>query len=471
MKFMKTFLYKTYYFWLFTKLYLLVGLVSLFFSQFSKMKYFRLLDWSIFTIITIYFILLLFTLFSAIMGASQNKWARYIIGVISLGFGFYLIPKYLQFGGSMPWSAKFIAGIVILLGIFELLALERKIRFRIITKNDIKVFYSKTHYFWVVTKIVLLVSAGLFFYFGNFEIKRFEPKEWCTFIIFIIYGILMSINLLLELTNTSPFKWSKYLTGIISLVSGIFLILILLKVDHQYFWTIMTFAIWVVVMGIFDLLKIQKNFNLLVKTKKIILYTVFSTTLIVLCTYNIFVHTDLFVPKQEEVKNSDQLFLEVLSEVGKMEKTQDILFFSFGGPSNVALCGNNFEDFPTPYETKMLQIKKNKEHPYIIDEEKLKDRFDDKTMPLQYNKVMLGRVSGIDTNCAAGYAFKCQNSSFCLEKGKRESAIYVFTFDSIKKKEVTINLYTLSAYNRYSSYPYSEFKLILEKGKWRRKDL
>lgn len=468
---MKTFFYKTYYFWLFTKLYLLIGLVSLFFAQFSKMKYFRLLEWSIFTIIVIYFILLLFTLFLAILGASQNKWTRYITGVISLALGFYLMPKYLQFGGSMPWNAKLIAGIVILLGIFELLALERKIRFRIITKNDIQDFYSKTHYFWVVTKIVLLVSAGLLFYFGNFEIERFEPKEWRAFIVIMVYFALMSFNLLLELTNISPNKWTKWLTGIFSLVSGIFLILILIKVNPPYFWAFISFSIWAIFIGILDLLLIQKTFNLTLKTKRIIVYTVFLITMIPLCAYNIFVDTDLFVPKQEEVENSNQLFLEVLSEVGKMEKTQDLLFFSFSGPSSRGFCGNNFEDIPSPYEMKRLQIKKNKEHPYIIDEEKLKDRFDNKIIALKYNKVMLGKVSHNDTNCEAKYAFKCQKNSFCLEKGKRESAIYVFTFDSINKTEVTINLYTLSAYNRYSSYPYSEFKLILENGKWKRKDL
>lgn len=199
------------------------------------------------------------------------------------------------------------------------------------------------------------------------------------------------------------------------------------------------------------------------------LYYFLFAILIIVLGYYVFIKTDLFVPKQEEVENSDQLFLEVLWELGKTEKSQDTILFSFYEPEfgNIVGCGNPDEvpqPTPTPYELKILQIKKYIEHPYIIDEGKLTGRFIDKAVGFQCNTIMLGRLRRfIDSYCGTEYIFEYQNTVFCLEDDRKKRAFFCWLrFDSIKEKEVTIQLY---------GYTHLKLKMILENGKWRRKDL
>jgi len=205
--------------------------------------------------------------------------------------------------------------------------------------------------------------------------------------------------------------------------------------------------------------------------KKIILYTFFSTTMIVLGTYDIFVNTDLFVPQQKEVKNSEQLVVEVFNELGELEKLRDTVFFSFYGIPR-GICGNDFQEIPSPYKKKMLQIKSNKEHPYIIDEEKLFRQFNNNTIESKYNKVIIGSITKSYLNDTINYVFKYRKNNFNAANFERVGLIYGFDFDSINKNEVAINLYNYSFYNGATQkYKVVKLKFIFEKGKWGRKNL
>jgi len=120
-----------------------------------------------------------------------------------------------------------------------------------------KQFYQGTYYFWVVTKFIFAIAAFISAV-GNFGINDLTITEKTANYVGILYAILLIIDLILSL-NGNYSKFLKYIVGTLSIILGIIIFTILIKVNVISIPVTVFFIIWIFLLGFFDLLIIRRK--------------------------------------------------------------------------------------------------------------------------------------------------------------------------------------------------------------------
>jgi len=120
--------------------------------------------------------------------------------------------------------------------------------------NQLKTFYQKTFYFWIILKVLLGIGA---FIILNDQIKGFSKANF----IGLIYSLLMILDVIFVVTNTSA-KGIRRFTGFFSLFFAIIITVLLLTIGDDLNLGVpmgILVVICLILTGLFDLLQIHKN--------------------------------------------------------------------------------------------------------------------------------------------------------------------------------------------------------------------
>lgn len=120
-----------------------------------------------------------------------------------------------------------------------------------------KQFYQSTYYFWIVTKFIFAIAAFISA-IGNLGINDLTETEKITNIVGTIYAILLVLDLILSL-NGNYSKFLKYTIGSISILLGIIIFVILIKVNVISIPLTIVFVVWIILLGFFDLLVVKRK--------------------------------------------------------------------------------------------------------------------------------------------------------------------------------------------------------------------
>lgn len=117
--------------------------------------------------------------------------------------------------------------------------------------NSLKIFYTKTYSFWVVTRILYAIIAGVAI--SNLEnwidIPRISVNVF--FIIYLLSIVYLSITGLLKKDQPKVIKW---FVGIVSILFGIFLnYLLIFEFNQTYVFLAFAFTFWIIFYGVWEL--------------------------------------------------------------------------------------------------------------------------------------------------------------------------------------------------------------------------
>lgn len=138
--------------------------------------------------------------------------------------------------------------------------------------------------------------------------------------------------------------------------------------------------------------------------------------------YYLFIKTNLFVPKQEEIVNTKALLTAVFSEIVKYDKETDMkesdtIFFAINDYGD---CGNiNYGE--TAYENRIAQIKYTIKNPYYINLENVLDA----SFTINNKLIIVG-------NTQSSQYFRSKN----IERTKLPPYLYRLQYTVINKNKV-----------------------------------
>lgn len=125
----------------------------------------------------------------------------------------------------------------------------------------LKIFFSKTYYFWYITRI-LLISA---FSIAIINLFDFNSKSaMLVSIFFTLYIFSMLYLFIFEILKKKPINLAKQLSGIVSILFGFLLIYLIYFVgENKYNLISINFLIvpfWIILYGLWEL-KSEKKVN------------------------------------------------------------------------------------------------------------------------------------------------------------------------------------------------------------------
>ncbi|TCC96951.1 hypothetical protein [Pedobacter hiemivivus] len=120
-----------------------------------------------------------------------------------------------------------------------------------------KRFYHQTYYFWLITRIIFI--AGALLDSGRMFGKGLETLDVFINLSIIGYLGLMIYNTVNEFRNALVSTVTKYIVGVASLVLAFVIIVIVVTHDSRLISLAGPFVIWIVLLGIFDLLILNRS--------------------------------------------------------------------------------------------------------------------------------------------------------------------------------------------------------------------
>lgn len=120
-----------------------------------------------------------------------------------------------------------------------------------------KSFFSSSYYFWLITRILFII-ATIISSFSNLG-ENLTPLELIANLIILLYSFAMCYNTFLDFSIKEPIKTLKYFTGGISILIGAAIFILTFSVQVINLILALLFIIWVVLLGIFDLLLIRRK--------------------------------------------------------------------------------------------------------------------------------------------------------------------------------------------------------------------
>ena len=116
-------------------------------------------------------------------------------------------------------------------------------------------FYKRTKYFWIVSRVILILL------FGAVSVKKnpFETTgESIVSSVFFLYLISMTVLLILEFLKRNP-NLLAYFTGVVSIIIGFVMAYLILYVGYpEYGLGIIAFEIlplWIIAFGFKDIIE------------------------------------------------------------------------------------------------------------------------------------------------------------------------------------------------------------------------
>ena len=124
-----------------------------------------------------------------------------------------------------------------------------------------KTFYKQTYWFWVISKIIFILLL-LISCLSILSAGKLRTPEFAVNFAGLLEAILLGITLVHDFSK-SNFKYLKIITGSVLIVFGIGLFLVLITASkgtlNDASFLGYPFLIWMILIGIFDLLRIEKT--------------------------------------------------------------------------------------------------------------------------------------------------------------------------------------------------------------------
>ena len=121
--------------------------------------------------------------------------------------------------------------------------------------DALKIFYRKTYYFWIVTRISIILL------FSYVLINRPAANDFQSFAAQAIIALdilCMIICSIYDFVKRKVSKWVKYFIGSFSIIGGLILIYIVLSEANQKISTVYAVAIWLILYGIWEIINTKE---------------------------------------------------------------------------------------------------------------------------------------------------------------------------------------------------------------------
>jgi hypothetical protein len=121
--------------------------------------------------------------------------------------------------------------------------------------DALKIFYRKTYYFWIVTRISIILL------FSYVLINRPAANDFQSFAAQAIIALdilCMIICSIYDFVKRKVSKWVKYFIGSFSIIGGLILIYIVLSETNQKISTVYVVAIWLILYGIWEIINTKE---------------------------------------------------------------------------------------------------------------------------------------------------------------------------------------------------------------------
>lgn len=125
--------------------------------------------------------------------------------------------------------------------------------------NTLKLFFRKTNYFWIITRVILI---ALFLSVIFNEGFKFDYSSIFVIVLFSIFTIILTYISIKEFLKKTPFLGFKILAGVfvISLALVIiFLIFYSTSIDLMNLF-LLIFPLWLIIYGIWEIFTAKKNY-------------------------------------------------------------------------------------------------------------------------------------------------------------------------------------------------------------------
>jgi hypothetical protein len=120
-----------------------------------------------------------------------------------------------------------------------------------------KSFFLGTYNFWIVTRIIFCVALFVSLV-GIFQEAQLNQLELIVNLIAVVYWIMLLLIILRQLSGASRMRSISSVVGVISMLIGIVLLLLPFMIKAISLFAILLFSIWMLALGLFDLLGIQR---------------------------------------------------------------------------------------------------------------------------------------------------------------------------------------------------------------------
>lgn len=124
-----------------------------------------------------------------------------------------------------------------------------------------KKIFTNSYWLWVISKIILIVLL-LVSTLSMFGLERLKTDELLICLLGLAEAVLLIITLFNDFSSTPKYQMVKMIAGGILVLLGIGLFVTLLTVSKgsrsDLYFLGFPFSIWMILIGIFDLLRIEK---------------------------------------------------------------------------------------------------------------------------------------------------------------------------------------------------------------------
>lgn len=121
--------------------------------------------------------------------------------------------------------------------------------------KNLNTFFSNSHYFWVVSRIILIL-LGTVSLIGIALEGRLDLVEWLVNVLFSFYVLFMFINAIKELQGIKKRNYLNTTTGIFSILIGIAITVVIFFIGSNKSGlndlVAVCFSLWMIGLGIFD---------------------------------------------------------------------------------------------------------------------------------------------------------------------------------------------------------------------------
>jgi len=121
----------------------------------------------------------------------------------------------------------------------------------------LKPFFLKSYYFWIVTRIIFCVALFISLV-AIFQDARLSSMELFVNLVAVVYWIILLLIIIRQLAGAQRMRIMSYVVGVISMLMGIILLVLPFMTEVISLPAIVLFSFWMLALGVFDLLCIQK---------------------------------------------------------------------------------------------------------------------------------------------------------------------------------------------------------------------
>ena len=120
-----------------------------------------------------------------------------------------------------------------------------------------KSFFLKSYYFWIITRIIFCVALFISL-IAIFQEARLSSMELIVNLVAVVYWIILLLIIIRQLAGAQRMRIMSYAVGVISILIGIILLVLPFMTEVISLPAIVLFSIWMLALGVFDLLCIQR---------------------------------------------------------------------------------------------------------------------------------------------------------------------------------------------------------------------